>query len=94
LTKKYITNSISRLHNSTIRIAKYNNTWNIKYTSIKRTIARATKNASIVRRIIAWSIACTNKFEIYKNIEFAKIYIESLIFNIRKNNSRKKNLEK
>ncbi len=57
-------------------------------------IAKAIKNASIVRKIIARNIARTNKFEIYKNTKFAKTYIESSIFNTSKNNSRRKKLEK
>ncbi len=85
---------ISKLRSFTIQIAKYNNTWNIKYTSTRRTIARVVKNISIVCKIIARSIVRTNKLEIYKNAKFAKIYIEFLIFNICKNNSKRRELEK
>ena len=47
-----------------------------------------------MRKIIVRNTTCTNKFEIYKNVIFAKIYIEFLTFNIRKNNSKKRELKK
>ncbi len=94
LIKKYITSSISRLRNFIIQIAKYNNTWNVKNTNTKYTIARVIKNAFIVRKIIVRNIACINKLEIYKNAKFAKIYTKFSTFNTSKDNLRKKELKK
>ena len=85
---------MSILRNSTIQIAEYSNIWNRKRTNTRRTIAKAIKNIFIVRKIIVRNIININKFEIYKNAKFAKIYTKFLIFDTNRDNSKKKKLEK
>jgi len=60
----------------------------MKYTNI-----RTIKDASIARRIIARNIIYISRFKTCKSARRAKIYIEFLILNIKKDKLRKRELE-
>jgi len=58
-----------------IKIINFYNIWNIKSINTKYTIAKTVRNISIARRIIAQNTIYINRFEIYKNIEYIRVYI-------------------